>query len=62
MDIQDETQTCKDRLEMLETFQNSMNEYRVDLDRQIIVMKNTLVDLTDNKVNVDNFTKVTKSR
>lgn len=47
---------------MLETFQNSMNEYRVDLDRQIIVMKNTLVDLTDNKVNVDNFTKVTKAR
>ena len=60
MDIQDETQTCKDRLEMLETFQNSMNEYRVDLDRQIIVMKNTLVELTDNKVNVDIFTKVNK--
>lgn len=62
MDIQDETQTCKDRLEMLETFQNSMNEYRVDLDRQIIVMKNTLVELTDNKVNVDIFTKVNKSK
>ena len=47
---------------MAETFQSNMSEYRGDLDQQIIVMKNTLVDLTDNKVNVGHFRDVTRER
>ena len=47
---------------MLETFQTSMNEYRGALDRTVISMKNTLVDRTENKFNIEHLNKVTKSR